>query len=383
MEGLTESIKLRIKQILIEPEAKDYPLVAEIIKNIPHAEVMWLKGKEDLRKIFSPTLPSPQMIAQGKTTLLLSKSRGRTVKRCPGTKGLICCNYHIINLVANCPLECSYCILQGYINSPAIKIHVNLEKILDEIKILLKARFPSYVRLGTGELSDSLALDQITAFSKILIPFFSQQPNGFLELKTKTNQIANLLELKPGGKTVISWSLNPQSIITKEEPFTSSLSERLAAARQCQEAGYPVAIHFDPIIYTWNWEKEYENFINEIFSKLSPDRIVWISLGGFRFPSDLKNIIHQRFPESKIIFGEFVPGMDGKYRYFKTIRLGIYRKMVSWLTAYAPDVMVYFCMESPEVWDRILGWVPRSARELDERLSHRVQELFCQHSINP
>ncbi|OQY57486.1 MAG: hypothetical protein B6245_16810, partial [Desulfobacteraceae bacterium 4572_88] len=52
--------------------------------------------------------------------------------------------------------------------------------------------------------------------------------------------------------------------------------------------------------------------------------VVWISLGTFRFMPSLKPIIQDRFPDSKIIYGEFIPGLDGKMRYFKPLRIRLY-----------------------------------------------------------
>jgi len=72
----------------------------------------------------------------------------------------------------------------------------------------------------------------------------------------------------------------------------------------------------------------------------------------------LKSIIQKRFPDSKIIYGEFITGLDGKMRYFKPLRIELYRKMVSFIKDIAPDVLVYFCMEDDEVWKKSLGFIP-------------------------
>jgi spore photoproduct lyase len=44
--------------------------------------------------------------------------------------------------------------------------------------------------------------------------------------------------------------------------------------------------------------------------------------------------------------------------------------MVAWIRELAPDVMLYFCMEDEEVWERALGFVPEDrsglSRMLDE-----------------
>jgi spore photoproduct lyase len=72
----------------------------------------------------------------------------------------------------------------------------------------------------------------------------------------------------------------------------------------------------------------------------------------------LKPVIAQRFPDSKIAYGEFVTGLDNKMRYFKPLRISLYRQMVGWIRDVAPDVTVYFCMEDDEVWEKTMGWVP-------------------------
>ncbi|MCJ7542506.1 MAG: DNA photolyase, partial [Desulfobacterales bacterium] len=69
-------------------------------------------------------------------------------------------------------------------------------------------------------------------------------------------------------------------------------------------------------------------------------------------------IIQKRFPKSKIIYGEFISGLDGKMRYFKPLRIDLYRKIVSYIRDYAPDAMIYLCMEDDEVWQKSLGFVP-------------------------
>jgi hypothetical protein len=56
-----------------------------------------------------------------------------------------------------------------------------------------------------------------------------------------------------------------------------------------------------------------------------------------------------------MIYGEFIPGLDGKMRYFKPLRIELYQKVVAAIKSLAPNVIIYFCMEDDEVgknhWD--------------------------------
>jgi spore photoproduct lyase len=82
----------------------------------------------------------------------------------------------------------------------------------------------------------------------------------------------------------------------------------------------------------------------------------------------LKPIIHKRFPESKIIYGEFITGLDGKMRYFKPLRINLFQKMISWIRELAPEVLIYFCMEDDEVWRKSLGFIPADCGGLPKML---------------
>ena len=179
-----------------------------------------------------------------------------------------------------------------------------------------------------------------------------------LELKTKTVNIERLKGLEHRRKTILSWSLNTPAVMQSEERRTASLEARLTAAARCQKWGYPLAFHFDPMIIYDGCDTDYRWVVKQLFQRISAENIVWISLGTFRFMPALKPVIAQRFPDSKIVYGEFVTGLDNKMRYFKPLRIALYRQMVGWIRDAAPDVTVYFCMEDDEVWEKSMGWVP-------------------------
>jgi spore photoproduct lyase len=45
-------------------------------------------------------------------------------------------------------------------------------------------------------------------------------------------------------------------------------------------------------------------------------------------------------------------------RYFKPLRINLYRKIIACIRDHAPDAGVYLCMEDDEVWRESLGFVP-------------------------
>ena len=310
----------------------------------------------------------------------MAEQKGSFLKKCPGQQSRgdsrnVCCDYFVINSVSNCHMECSYCYLQGYLNFPYIIVYANTGKLLSELEAAFSSSPDQLFRTGTGELADSLALDWITGYAKILVDFFSRQKNAVLELKTKSDCIDNLAGLQHGGNTAVAWSLNPPEIVKTEELYTASLEERLDAAARCAEAGYPVAFHFDPLVDYPGWREGYESVVRKLFSRVQAGRVAWISLGTLRMTPELYENMRKRFPFSPLPLGELLPSVDGKLRYFKAIRLEIYRKMIAWSRQYGGDTPVYLCMERPDVWKKVFGQEPPEWSEINEELVRRMLNM--------
>ncbi len=359
------------EKIYIQQEIKDHWLTKRIIdhyNNVPHLIINSSKEIED--KIAASDDP----VGEGKKYLYLCRNQGQFVKKCPGTSGFICCNYYVIDLIENCPVECSYCFLQNYLTEKMIKIYVNVEDLFMELDDLLKESTGFY-RIGTGELADSLALDEATGFSSLLINYFSKKDNALIELKTKTNQISHLLNIDDKGDSIISWSINPNAIIELEEHKSSSLEERLAAAYQCQEQGYQLAFHFDPIIYYENWQPDYAEVIKQLFHRINSNRIAYISLGGFRYNKPMAKIIANRFRDSRILYQELLESPDGKHRYFIKIRQEIYKTMLKMFKAHDADLFIYLCMEGKYMWKKIYGFSPQHDYRLDRLFRQRLIQI--------
>lgn len=310
----------------------------------------------DPRQVYDMINADTDPVERGKRTLLLTANRGAWLRQCPGTRHYTCCGYQILHIGTFCTMDCAYCILQAYFHPPVLQYFLNREEMVAELDRSL-AR-PEIARIGTGEFTDSLIWEPWTDLNPWLVERFAAQRHCILELKTKTVAIDRLLGLDHRRKTIMAWSLNTPRVIASEERRTASLDARLDAAARCADAGFPVAFHFDPMILYNGCREDYRRTVQRLFQKIPADRIVWISLGTFRFMPDLKEMVERRFPRSTIVYGEFVRGLDDKMRYFKPLRIALYRDMVEWIRQYAPDACLYFCMESEEIWERVFGFSP-------------------------
>ncbi|WP_457552130.1 spore photoproduct lyase family protein [Desulfobacula sp.] len=305
-------------------------------------------------------------ILKAKKTLYITKNKGAVVKECPGTSYYTCCDYTILHTGTFCTMDCSYCILQAYFHPPVLQYFAGLEIL----GTALEKNFcqNKIFRIGTGEYTDSLIWEKISLQPKFLVETFAKQNNCLLELKTKTTNIESLLPLDHNGKTVIAWSVNTPDIIGSQERGTASLKARLEAARRVESKGYKLAFHFDPMVIYPGCENEYKKVIKKIFEHVSSENIVWISIGTFRFMPKLKQIIEKRFKNSTIPYGEFILGLDNKMRYFKPLRIKLYKQIISCIKEYAPNLLMYFCMEDQEVWEKSMGFFPKKEGELGHLL---------------
>jgi len=358
-----------VKHIHVEESCIDLPYTKEILTRagLPYTVIDDRSDPQGIDGIY------PGNLNEGKHHLLLCKNRGHFFKPCPGTKEYQCCDYQVLNIGMNCPMDCVYCILQAYLNKPWLTFFVNSDNLLSEMETAFQAEPERFFRIGTGEFTDSMALDRFTILSKKLVEFMAGKKQAVLELKTKSAMIENLEGLEHNGRTILAWSLNSSPVMKKEEIRTATLDERLQAAKQCAEWGYKLAFHFDPIIDHPGWEKGYEETITKLFQTVPPENIVWISMGALRYLPSLKTIGTERFPGSRIFYQEFIEGLDNKKRYFRPRRVALYKHIYGLLKRYASaTTAIYFCMESDEIWQEVMGYVPEEKGGIPLMLDNSV-----------
>jgi spore photoproduct lyase len=352
-----------IKELFIDENIHDHPQVKSIRSHLPLPITMVSTSQA----VFEHVLGGKKPIERAKHILHLTRNKTDFLRKCPGTREYTCCDYKILHIGNFCTMDCSYCILQTYFHPPVLQYFVNHDDLAAQMDAFTNS-VPGISRVGTGEYTDSLIWEPWTDVTPLLISKFAKQKTAILELKTKTVAIERLKSFQHNRKTIVAWSLNTPRIITTEERRTASLKARLRAAARCERWGYPIAFHFDPIVCYPGWESDYRETIQEIFTHVSADNIVWISLGTFRFMPALKAVIQRRFKNSCIVYGEFIRGLDGKMRYFKPLRINIYRKLIAWIREMAPQVCLYFCMEDDEVWEKAMGFMPSDRGGLPKML---------------
>ncbi len=362
------------KKLIIAEESRNDALTKKILSNLKNAEVIYTDDSSDPLALKGSNKAFPDF-NEAKRTLLLKRHKGSWLKTCPGTSSHVCCNLWIVNPGEGCPLDCTYCYLQTYLSrNPTLKLYTNTFDMLDEIEQKIVAEPTRLFRVGTGELIDSLVWDSISEQTKELVPFFAKHENAVLELKTKHDYVDNLIDLKNehNGKTVVSWSVNAEEITNKDELNTASIDNRIHAATKVADAGYRVGFHLDPLVYFESWKEGYSKTIDKIFSAIDSKKIAWISLSSLRYKPELQEIMVERFPDSKLPFGEQFLAKDRKVRYIQPIRIQMQKFMWNKLKNIDPDLAVYMCMESSTAWKSINGGSPAAGSELKEIFNKKL-----------
>ncbi|HRZ28496.1 MAG TPA: hypothetical protein P5295_16930 [Spirochaetota bacterium] len=311
-----------------------------------------------------------------KEAVILAPFKGRLFQKCPGSPGMICCNYRLINTCFDCLYDCTYCFLGSYLNAFGIVQFTNLDGIMGEIASKLDMNSGMIYRIGTGEFTDSLMMDRVTGIAESVIRACRDYPNVMPEFKTKSDNVDHLLDIPEKGNAVLAWSLNTERNISLYERDTASLGERIGAARRACAAGFRVAFHFDPMIRYEGYLDEYRGVLDQVWAAVDPSKIMWISLGCFRYAPGFKETMRERFPDERLSLEEMVQGPDGKFRYLARIREEAYSFMLREIRGRAGNPFVYLCMEGPGMWHRVFGARYDRSEELESEFSEHLKKCI-------
>jgi len=339
------------RKIFVEDAVRESSWTLGFLAKFPSAEKINIRSLGDAIRIFSG-MDETDLYNTRRENVFLVRNKESFIKICPCTRGYKRCGYWVLNLGFGCPIDCSYCFLQLYSNAPGMILPANLDEYVERI-LEFDKKVSSPVRIGTGEFSDSLAVDRYTGYARELISVFAKCKNLILELKTKTADIETVLKEEANDNVVISWSVNPAEMASKYEQGGSPISARLESAKNAARRGYRVGFHFDPIIYYRGWENDYRQVVADIFSdKILRENTLWVSLGTLRYVPALKQVAERRFADNGLYyFGEFFEDTDGKVRYPRELRIKMYKCLSELIKKYAPKCWVYLCMEPEEVWN--------------------------------
>jgi len=289
----------------------------------------------------------------GKRTLVLGV-HGSSVRRSEES-GNTCPNYWHFSPYGFCPYACAYCYLAGTTgvwHSPTVKIYVNLPEILAGIDRVAR-RLAKPTAFYLGKLQDGLALDPLTGYSKALVPFFAQHPFAMQVILTKSAGVDNLIGLGHGGRTILSWSVNPPEVAGRFEVGSPSMDDRLGAMERCAAAGYPVRAVLMPMIPLEGWPDIYWRFVGGLLARVPIRRL---TVGGICSYRNARRLMERKLGRDNPISRSFEAGgkaPDGRLRYPRELRVEMYRRVIGAARQVRPETELALCLEERPVWEAV------------------------------
>ena len=337
------------KGSLSTPERRMF--VERIVACYPQAEVVDQQRLAHNQIRFDECSPEKR-VERGKRTLVFGEHRSAV--RFSSEAGNTCPNYWHFSPTGFCHFGCRYCYLAGtpgVWHSPTIRVFLNLDEILSTINRVARglARPTAFY---LGKLQDGLALDPLTGFSQVVIPFFARHPYARQIVLTKTDEVDGLLGLDHGGRTILSWSLNPQEVIAVYEENTPSLDERILAMRRCAESGYPIRAVVMPLIPVPNWQTFYCDFIRRLLWEVPVARL---TLGGICIYRQALQLLESKMGKGNAICANLVDdrSADGRRRFPWSLRQAMYAHLIQAAHEVDPGLEIALCLEEAQLWQAV------------------------------
>lgn len=330
-----------INMIYIEEDVAEHPRTQAILKRFPDATKISCTryGEVFNRKAQNFRLQKKQ------PALILARKHKGLILPSPIEYSIGAQHNYYFSHMLNCLYDCRYCFLQGMFQSAHYVLFVNYEDFLEEMVSTLEKHASKPVHFFSGYDCDSLAFEPVTDFTAEFLPFFQDNAQALLELRTKSTQIRTLLKREPIKNCVIAFSFTPKKIAEALEHKAPDVNKRLQAIIDLQKAGWQIGLRFDPIIYTKDYDKQYAELFNSIFSKINPDLTHSVSLGGFRLPKDYFRKLEKLYPDEKLFSSPFAEE-GNNIGYPEEIRNDMLTFCKDSITQYIPVEKFFPCHES-------------------------------------
>lgn len=285
-----------VSRVYIESRISDHPRALAVLSRLPKAPVVEI---EHLGEVFNPKAQNFRLQKKNPALILARKDRGQVLSA-PQGYGLEGDHHYYFSHMLNCIYDCRYCFLQGMYRSAHQVLFVNFEDFGDEIERIAGEHGGESVWFYSGYDCDSLANEPMSGFCDYFLPRFQALPNAWLELRTKSTQVRGLLRREVSPRVVIAFSFSDQHSHRQLEHGVPPIGKRLDAMARLAEAGWPVGLRLDPVVYHSRYQQEFDRLLHDIFAKIDAGALHSVSLGSFRLTRDHFRQIGRLYPEEPL-----------------------------------------------------------------------------------
>jgi spore photoproduct lyase len=303
-----------IDTIYSEDVISEHPKALEIFKRFPNASVI---PCDSYKEVFNPSSQNFRL-QKNKPSLILAKKTGNFALPIPESYGIGGKHNFYFSHMLNCIYDCRYCFLQGMYPSANYTLFVNFEDFIKDIDNKTRQFHGQPVLFFSGYDCDSLAMENISGFVSDFLPYFEENNNAHLELRTKSVNIQPLLNKSSIPNIVTAFSFTPEEIGKQLENGVPSVSSRIKAMQKLAASGWLIGLRFDPIIDCVDFVERYKKLFTQIFTALPLDSIHSVSLGAFRMPAPFYKKMEKLYPQ-EILFAGNLTNNGGTVEYSKNV----------------------------------------------------------------
>jgi spore photoproduct lyase len=327
--------------VYIENDVRDHPLVQKTVARFADLPAIHI---ERYGEVFNRVAQNFRL-QKRRPALILARKHKNFVLPAPAGYGFGDGESYYFSHMLNCIYDCRYCFLQGMYRSAHYVLFVNFEDFAEDIVRHMESAKTQRSYFYSGYDCDSLALEPISGFTKRFLPLFESHPNAWLELRTKSTQIRNLLEAAPLPNCVIAYSFTPEHVSRSLEHKVPSLDKRIDAVARLQQKGWPVGLRFEPLIDHANFETSYRELFDKLFARVDAQKLHSVSMGLFRMPNDYFANMVKLYPDEPL----FAAGLEKGSRltsYSQQREQELVNTCRDQLLQYIPEDIYYRCVES-------------------------------------
>ncbi|GAA0179888.1 spore photoproduct lyase [Clostridium sediminicola] len=284
-------------KIIIDEKAMDYEMGKKVFKEFKNTKTEIIIRKGGRVTELGKMAPF-DAYKFGKKILVVGIRKESKFQSCKPSA-----NYQL-PLVSGCMGMCEYCYLQTQFGKrPYVKVYANIEDTLKQAAGYLDESPDEIMIFEGAATSDPIPIEPYTGILKTSIEFFANKENSKFRFVSKYNDVESFIGINHNRKTTIRFSINTNRVIGRYEHKTTTLEERIEAARMVSNSGYPIGFIIAPVFIYDGWEKEYSYLMHYIKAHLN-NAYIKFEVISHRYTSRAKENILNVFPNTKLVFSE-------------------------------------------------------------------------------
>ena len=193
-----------------------------------------------------------------------------------------------LNIVDGCVFRCAYCGFGRY-----IVFYLDVERLIDGLADIF-SRYPEQRLYKYSNMTDLPPFEPELDAIRPMVERFAGEPDRYLMLFTKSDNVDFLRDIDHRGHTIISWSVTCDTASRLVDKRAATLQQRIVAMAKMQQAGYPVRARLSPIVPVADWREEYTQLFEQLFARVKPD-LVTMELLGWMTVDDLLAMFDRSF----------------------------------------------------------------------------------------